>query len=350
MKGRIRDFLLYCESLDFGKGELSETKSCFYRQFNSEILSLCRSLPESAQTDAMLFLMQYSGVHLGDELDFFANYYPPIWSILYWLSHDRTLPTERLNDRDMTNAVTAQSTSMFLHSLDDHLVDGQVSVAPLTLLLRSQAWTIMNRSFCNLAEGVPAGGETIRRFIDAYYLSNQDSKEPQSLDNYCDRFRSQMAIVTIAPILLCMKISGVSDFTRDIEIAYGSFGIAWRLLDDIKDIGEDMKKGARSSIYLCLPEQLRTQWRNNIGTQVAVKDSVSAILDHILEHSLIDKLKERICCELETAASIVEAYNMAGLAGEFRCLADPLRSNGSTKENCNGRSGISRASKQLPQC
>jgi hypothetical protein len=57
-----------------------------------------------------------------------------------------------LDEGDVTNAVTAQSMAMFLHSLDDHLVDGQVSVTPLTLFLRSQAWTIMTRAFCNLAD------------------------------------------------------------------------------------------------------------------------------------------------------------------------------------------------------
>ena len=331
MKGRIRDFLLYCETMDFGKGKLSKMESTFYRRFSNEILSLCRSLPESAQTDSMLFLMQYSGVNLGDELDFFANYYPPAWSILYWLSHDHTLPTKRLKKGDVTNAVTAQSMAMFLHSLDDHLTDSQISVSPLTLLLRSQAWTIMNRAFCNLAEGVPAGERTVRSFIDDYYSSIQDSKGQKSLDSYCDLFRRQMAIGMIAPILLSMKMTGISDFTRDIEIAYGSFGIAWRLLDDIRDIRRDMEKGAHSAIYLCLPKKIRTHWNNNtIRSRAAAKDSTNAILNHILEHRLIEKIKERICAELETAASIVEAHNITGLAREFRCLAHPLRNSGST--------------------
>ncbi|MEJ2717732.1 MAG: hypothetical protein P8182_11410, partial [Deltaproteobacteria bacterium] len=87
-KTGIRDFLLCCSTLDFGKGELSKMESDFYRRFGKEIISLCRSLPESVRTDSMLFVMQYSGVMPGDELDFFANYYPPAWSILYWLSHD----------------------------------------------------------------------------------------------------------------------------------------------------------------------------------------------------------------------------------------------------------------------
>jgi hypothetical protein len=312
--------------MDFGKVELSKMESIFYRRFRKEILSLCRSLPESAQTDATLFLMQYSGVNLGDELDFFANYYSPIWSILYWLSRDSSLPATRLKGGDVTSAIAAQSMAMFLHSLDDHLTDGQVSVSPLSLLLRSQAWTTMNRAFCNLAKGVPAGERTVRGFIDDYYSSLQDPKGLKSLDSYCDLFRRQMAIGMVAPILLSMKMTGISDFTRDIEIAYGSFGIAWRLLDDIRDIGGDIEKGSHSAIYLCLPKKVRTHWNNStIRNRAAAKDSTNAILNHILEYSIIDKIRERICAELETAASIVEAHNMRGLAREFRCLAHPLR-------------------------
>lgn len=278
----------------------------------------------------MLFLMKYSGLNPGDKLDFFANYYPPVWSILYWLNHDHSFTSKRLKKGDVTNAVTAQSMAMFLHSLDDHLIDGQVSVSPLTLLLRSQAWTIMNRAFCNLVEGVPAGEKTVRRFIDDYYAGFQEPKEMKSIDDYCDLFRRQMAIGMVAPILLSMKRTGVSDFTRNMEIAYGSFGIAWRLLDDIRDIGDDIKKGSHSAIYYCLPEKVRSFWNHNQNRNRAdAADSINAILNHILEHNIIDSIKERICAELEAAASVAEAHNMRGLAREFRCLAHSLRNSGS---------------------
>ena len=331
MKDRIRDFLHYCKSIDFGKVKLSKMESTFYRRFCNAILSLCRALPESLQTDSMLFLMQYSGLNPGDKLDFFATYYPPVWSILYWLSHEHTLTAKRLKKGDVTNAVTAQSMAMFLHSLDDHLIDGQVSVSPLTLLLRSQACTIMNCAFCNLVEDVPSGQKTVRRFIDDYYASFQEPKELKSLDSYCDLFRRQMAIGMVAPILLSMKRTGLSDFTRDMEISYGSFGIAWRLLDDIRDIGNDIKNGSHSAIYFCLPEKVRSLWNHNLNrSQADVADSINAILNYILKHSIIDSIKERICAELDAAKSMVEAHNMRGLAREFRCLAHPLRNSGST--------------------
>ncbi|MBI5251839.1 MAG: hypothetical protein HY912_20290 [Desulfomonile tiedjei] len=329
MKSKIENFLLYCKNTDFGASTFSKMESSFYRRFSNEIVLLCRSLPECAQTDSMLFLIQYSGMNLGDEIDFFANYYPPAWSILYWLSHDYTLPTERLEERDVTNAVRAQSMAMFLHSLDDHLTDSQVSVSHLTLLLRSQAWTIMNRAIHNLARSVPAGRRTVQSFIENYYSSIRDSEGLKSLESYCDLFRRQMALGMIAPILLSMKMTGTSDFTRDIEIAYGSFGIAWRLLDDIRDIGDDIEKGAHTAIYLCLPKKVRTHWNNNtIRSRAAAKDCTNAIVNHIQEHGLIDKIKERICAELETAASIAEAYDITGFAHEFRCLAHPLRISG----------------------
>ncbi len=321
MKGTIRDFLLHCETVDFGKGVLSKRETAFYRRFSKEILFFCRSLPKSTQTDSILFLLQYAGIIPGNKLDFFAHYYPPAWSIIYWLSRDRALPTKRLEKKDVAHAVTAQSLAMFLHSLDDHLTDKQLSVSPLTLLLRSQAWTLMNRAFRNLAEGLPEGMKTVRGFIDDYYESTRDSKGQISLVGYGHRFRKQMAIGMVAPILLSLKMTGFSDLTRDVERAYGSFGIAWRLLDDIRDIKRDLEKGKHSAIYIGLPDKMRTHWNHYRSRgRARAKDSLKAILKHILENNLIDKIKEKIGTELETAASRVEAHRMIGLAKEFRDL------------------------------
>ena len=342
MKDRITDFLHYCKNIDFGKVELSRPESAFYKRFNNEIFTFCRSLPESAQTDAMLFFMRYSKVNLGGKLDFFSNYYPPTWSILYWLTHNGTLGAKRLKERDVASAITTQSMAMFLHSLDDHLTDHQLSVSPLTLLLRSQAWAIMNRACCDLAEGVSAVERSARGFIGEYYLSLQHLKESKSLDSYCDLFRRQMAIGMIAPTFLSLKMNGSSDFIKKIQSAYNSFGIAWRLLDDIKDIDSDIEKRSHSAIYVCLPKSVRTHWDRS---RPAAKQPTNAILKHVLEKNLIDKIKERICAQLYIAASIVEAHNMTGLAQEFRCLAHPLRNGGSTLDENNGRPGVSLATR-----
>lgn len=325
MRRKTLNLLMYCQHIDFGQCALSENQSVFYRRFNNELVSLSRSMPQSAQTDAMLFLMSYSGLNPGDELDFFANYYAPIWSMLYWLSNYDSVSTKQLNDDDLATAISAQSMAMFLHALDDHLVDNQVPVSPLTVMLRTQAWMIMTRSLYNLSGGLPAGDRVVQSFIDDYYSSSQDSEKCNSFDCYCDLFRMRMAILMIAPILLSMKVTDTEAFTRDVEIAYGSFGIAWRLLDDIRDIDEDMKKGAESSIYLCLPENLKTHWkgmsfRNRTNAAVAKK----VILAYLFECNIIREIEKRICAELEAAAAIVEGHKITGLAREFRCHAYPF--------------------------
>lgn len=326
MKRTIRDFLRHCETMDFGRIILSKKENLFYLRFNKEVFSFCRSLPKSTQTDSILFLMKYGGMNLGEKIDFFANYYSPTWSILYWLIQKHTLPTHRLKKEDINNAITAHSMALLLHSLDDHLIDGQVPVSLMTLLLRSQAWMIMNRTFTNLSDGLPGGAGKQKGFLDDYYSGLIDSKKPVNLDGYCLQFRKQMAIGMVVPILLSMKINEKANFIKDLELAFGSFGIAWRLLDDIQDIGSDFEKGTRSAIYLCLPKKLKSLWTNKALKRGPVgRDSTSIVFDYILEHHLVDKIKERIDAELESASAKVEAHGLSGLANEFKLLAQPLR-------------------------
>lgn len=326
MKKSIKDFLNDCKTMNFGLIILSKKEYQFYLLFSKEVFAFCRSLPKSAQTDSILFLMKYGGINLGEKIDFFANYKTPTWSILYWLIHSHTLPTHRLKKADITNAITAHSMAMLLHSLDDHLIDNQIPVSPITLLLRTQAWIIMNRAFTNLSDGLPGGAEILEGFIDDYYSDLMDSKKPVNLDGYCHQFRKQMAIGMVVPILLSMKMNEKPDFIKDLELAFGSFGIAWRLLDDIQDMGRDFEKGTRSAIYLCLPKKLKTLWNNKAlkGGPVG-RDSTSVIFDYILEQHLVDKIKERIDSELESASAKVEAHGLSGLANEFKLLARPLR-------------------------
>jgi hypothetical protein len=323
------DFLSRCAQTDFGTIALSRTERAFYERFNGEIISLCKSLPDSVRTDSLLFLLEYSGASLADGVDFFKNYYAPTWSFVFWLGRYDILRSGKMRERAIASAVTSQSMAMLLHSLDDHLTDGQVPVTPLSLLLRSQAWMIMNSAFRTLASGVSGGEETARRLIDAYCWSFQPAARTNDLESYCKIFRKQMAIGMVAPVLLAMKITGSADFARDMEVAYGSFGIAWRLLDDIRDIASDIKAGAHSSIYLCLPKGLRDEWDLvKVYRQQHSKKQGNTIVDFILEAGLIETMKTKVQTELEAAASIAESRNLPGLADQLRLLAYPLRESG----------------------
>ena len=55
MEDNLEDFLSSCSKIDFGSVDLSGREKEFYKGFNGEIISLCDSLPESIQTDALLF-------------------------------------------------------------------------------------------------------------------------------------------------------------------------------------------------------------------------------------------------------------------------------------------------------
>jgi hypothetical protein len=216
--------------------------------------------------------------------------------------------------------------ALFLHPLDDHLNDGQLAATHLHLLLRSQAWMIMNAALEYLSAGVDGGEKMVRHFINDYYSSICDKEEIESLDSYCEHFRKQMATWMIVPLLLAKKLLPDEGFTKAIQSAYGSFGVAWRLLDDLRDIEVDMTKGVHSAVYVCLPAVKRKLWDACAGNKFDQNsDLVRSILDGVEQYNVVKNLRMRICSEIESAASVARANRMEGLADEFRCLSKPLK-------------------------
>ena len=325
MEDKFKDLLSFCSRINFGAVNLTDGEKEFCSEWNNEIISLCKSMPESTQTDALLFFMRYSRLSFGEEINFFRTYYVPTWSIIYWLL--KSIPDDKVLEKDdIRNAKAGHSMAMFLHALDDHLNDSEMPVTHLALLLRSQSWLTMNNAFNSLSDGVDGGEEIVRGFIDDYYSSICNSEGIESLDCYCDLFRKQMATGMIAPVLMTKKITVDREFTNAIETAYGSFGIAWRLLDDIKDIETDMLKGIHTSIYICLSENIRRVWDKDTREKIGKENEYAMVIsNYIIENRVIDIINERICNELELAESIAHDYGITGLANEFRCMLKPLK-------------------------
>ena len=328
IENKLKYFAADRLEIGFGPIDLSAGEKKFYKGFNSEIISLCESLPDSIQLDARLFLMKYSGFVIGRDFfknhDFFKNYYVPSWSIIYWLIR-RDGENRRLTNEDIKDSKTAHAMAMKLHSLDDHINDKEIPATHLTLLLRSQSWMRMTNALKRLADGVDGGHEIVRGFIDDYYASICDPEETESLDGFCNRFRKQMATWLIVPVLMTKKMTTDKGFTDAVQIAYGSFGIAWKLLDDIVDIGEDMENGTHSSVYVCLPETKKKFWNGN-DTAPSNNDACgrSSILNWVRQEGVIKRIQQRIFIELDRAASIFESHNMTGLAEELRLLLTPF--------------------------
>lgn len=293
----------------------------FRRALNQEILDLIRSLPLSMHTDAIVFFMQHMGASLIPAFDLFCNYYPPAWSILYWIEQ-REPPVTSLTSEDRRCAKTAHAMALLLHPLDDHLNDGQLPASHLTLLLRSQAWRCMHAALTALAVGVPDGDALVQGFLNDYYASIASPPVIASLEGYSTHFRNQMATGMIVPVLMACKRFADECFTAALKRAYGSFGIAWRLLDDLQDIESDRISGSRSAVYYCLPEGLRSQWA--LTADDISRQGGDRIADFIETHDVGDKIRAQVIRELNSAANISEEYGMRGLAAELRALARPL--------------------------
>lgn len=308
-------------SVRFGQVALNGALKTFRHEMNAEIMALLRSLPEATHTDAVVFLMRHCGTPIFPRFNYFRNYYAPAWSIIYWL-HQGCNHTARLTSRDFRDAKTIQAMALFMHPLDDHLNDGQLPASHLHVLIRSQAWMRMNLATTRLAAGVTDGPGRVADLLDAYYAAIGSSPADETMDGYCKHFRAQMATGLIAPSLLGSKLGCDDDFVATLLDAYASFGIAWRLIDDLQDFENDMVSGSHSAIYFGLPMASRALW------DLALRDRNPSHYNHIRsvvrDRGIGEMTRERIRCELTAAASKMARLRLEGLADEIRCLATPL--------------------------
>jgi len=306
------------KKISFGTVKLSENEKIIYDRLNKQMLKLVRSLPLPMQSEAMLFTMNYSGIIMGEYLEFFRNYFAPAWSVIYWISESEN-SKRKLSEEELELALCSQAMAMFLHSLDDHLNDGDIAPSHLALLLRSQAWTLFNNSLIEYSENMNDHTENIDLFISNYYSGICCSSEPESFEDYCDLFRKQMSTWTLVPVLTALKLSDNSEFADDIQNAYESFGIAWRILDDINDIEEDIKSREHSSIYHLLPEHWQLLWNSQENSR-----DMEEIIRYVNSAGILSKLLEHIISELKFSFQTVKKYNMNELSEEFKSLYFPL--------------------------
>lgn len=325
MDARSKQFLSTCSCLHFGSVVLSREKREFCNRLNHEIFRLTRSLPESTQADALMLLMSFSSSSYGGTTDFLKICHVPTWSILYWLVEFCPTPPG-IKRTQVKDACTAHSLAIFLHYMDDHLNDGQMNASHLSLLLRSQSWMMMNHAWSRLSAGNEKAQEIIKNHLNDYYSSVCGNEQTGSLDDYCSLFRKQMATGLITPVLLARMIREEDALAHAVQRAYGSFGVAWRLLDDINDIETDMMKGQRSAVYIHLSKEMKSLWDRIPGMNADKHaGSVQAIIEYIRKNSVIDHLRLSLCNELEAAASLADEIHLEGLADEFRCLVRPLQ-------------------------
>ncbi|MEW6526045.1 MAG: hypothetical protein AB1444_05170 [Spirochaetota bacterium] len=304
-----------------------EYRAFFYVLLNDAIITLVRSLPRSVQTSAMIFFIQHTGIEPGENMDFFRNYYSPIWSII---PHIITRSTDtQVKQEFMYRAAIAHAMVMFLHSLDNHINDGQVVPDHLTLLIRSQAWKLFWDSISILCPIIHKGEEIVNSCLDRYYASMITYKVIDDLEEYLHIFRDQMATGLIVP-LLAVELAGDISMEESVKNSLESFGLAWRIYDDIQDMMDDLNNGRNSAVTLSLPGEVRCRWNEflKIGTTVIEgenipehkNDNINMLEEMIQDSGVIPILKKRIIKELKTAAKHVEDIGLPGLSDEIMKL------------------------------
>lgn len=325
MNDQANKLLNWCNQVNFGEVKLTPSQSEFYNSLNEQVLHLCKSLPESVQTDALLLFLKDPRGSFSQNLDFFNHYHTPSWSVVYWLA-ELGHRHQNLSAEDRQQAIEAHSMAMFLHAIDDHLNDGELALNHLTLLIRSQAWLRMHNAFIGLADGLSEGKKIIDGYINEYYSSIDSKFKKNDLDSYCDLFRKQMGTAYVVPGLLIKKISDDKNRYCSILSAYGSFGVAWRLLDDLNDLEQDLDNNRHTSIYCCLPDKYRNLWDRIATDEFDLKnDHIHTILAFIDEQNLLQKLVDRTCNELASAAVVADSLKLNGLGDEFRLMLKPLK-------------------------
>ncbi len=305
-----------------------EFTAYFYSLINNAVMMLVRSLPSTAQTSAMMFFLRYAGIVPGQPLDFFKNYYSPVWSCIPHIIHKINNVCAIVTDEFVNHAATAHAMIMLLHSLDDHIHDGQIKPDHLILLIRSQMWKLLWDAITMLCSIIPNGMDIVNTCMDRYYASIVHNNS-SCLEDYLHNFKDQMATGLIVP-LITTQLTGHTSLQKGVRASLEHFGIAWRILDDIHDIEDDLYTGRISAVTLSLPQKMKRRFAELVKQESNTMqgeemrshnyDSFNKFALEVHNVGIVNKLVKRIIVELEASAHYAHNAGLSGLEQEINDL------------------------------
>jgi hypothetical protein len=317
-KTRANLSLSQYKSIDFGTIILTRKMKELHQILNREMIDLCKCLPESVQDRALQFLMEYNRISPGEPLNFFKKYYLPAWSVIYHLLSEKN---QKDINEDLLTALRGQALAMFLHSFDDHLNDGDIPASHLTLLLRSAAWVRFNGCIEYFSAEKPETENIAKDLIGDYYAGMLSEGRVDDLDGYCSLFKKQMATGLVMPVCIAKSLAIDDSVTELVRKSYEAFCVAWRLLDDINDIEEDILDGRRAAPYCALPADQRALW--DIKNK---KERLEKITTILIKEEIPQKIIRRIKSEMTGAEAYARRAGLPALADEYSCLRRPVES------------------------
>lgn len=236
--------------VDFGLPAKSAAILALRADLDARLHDILEPLPAPMRAEGSAIIDAYSGV----SGEFYRLFYQPVWSFLHWLPLNPSLDCALLDD-----ARTAQALGLFLHLWDDHLCDGQLRTDQLRLQIRTEAWQSYVTACHRLCNVIAPGSGLVEHHIATYLGAIHIKEDIADLAAFFGRFERQVAIWTLVPQLLGRALGGVqygAALARVIEI----FSNAWRLIDDVQDVENDLLAGVESAVWQCLDAAGRAAW------------------------------------------------------------------------------------------
>lgn len=214
---------------------------------NSAIPSMCQTFGPGLASHLAIRIQTSLGKSSLDSLTGFFNlFYYPAWTTLYHLARNQGYGEEQID-----SLLRGQAMAMFLHMLDDHLVDGEIPVDHMLLAIRSRAWQIYED--ITIQGGVPRDRfqNSMHRYVLAVSSPPETERQTRNLGEYLQRFREQAITWFVLIEQLCQK----EPQGEKILQMYEEFVFFWRLLDDWRDWEEDLEQGERTAFTIILEQE-----------------------------------------------------------------------------------------------
>lgn len=262
-------------------GVLTDEEKRQLTYLNSSIPALCESFGSGLSSQLALEIQMSVGRSSLDSLTgFFNSFYYPAWTTVYHLAVRYGFSEKRI-----VGLLKGQAMAMFLHLLDDHVVDGEIAVNHRILAIRSRAWQIYQQNLLDTGVSPDAFQESIRRYILAV---SAEQKEFKTVDEYLIHFLDEAATWFVS-----VEFLADLDPRRELVLRmYQEFVLFWRLLDDLRDASEDLKRGDRTAFTILLSldsDYHRTEERLFWLTEERLRNAASLAKEAEL-HSVGDQL------------------------------------------------------------
>ncbi len=301
-------------ALAFGTPALPPALLALRHTLQAQLNTSLARLPPVLQEEAQGIIAGYSG----PSKDFFGLFYQPVWSFLHWVV---ATSAEPVSPSIVDDACTAQALGLFLHLWDDHLCDGQLPTTQLTLQVRTDAWATYLAAASRLAQQVGASQAEVDWHVSTYLSAIHVAEPIDNLGDFCARFERQIAIWTLVPRLIGRTVSG-TQAGEELATVLRAFCNAWRLMDDLQDVEDDVLAGVESAAWQVLDGPGRSAWSVCHAQSKALghlhPESWALLLQRMHDTGCIAHLLAQTYGWLESAAQLAQANHWHQLADEIR--------------------------------